>query len=141
MRWLIATGATAAALVAPVAAQASPATHWYWTPALCKSKAINSGLNINGSILKVYAIRCFGLQDCWVSDGIIRYDHFLTFALDGNGVVRSFKVNVTGKTSGNFSDMRVWKGTSWDNLEYALGQAGVRPVDSSTCARGNGQNF
>lgn len=139
MRSLVALAAITAALALTAASTAATETHWYWTPGLCKSKGTNAGLNLGGSSLRILSMRCYGLQQCWISNGVIRYDHFLAFALDGNGVVRSFKVAVTGKETGSFTDMRVWKGTSWDNLEYALGAAGVRPVDSSTCVRGDMQ--
>jgi hypothetical protein len=109
---------------------------WYWTPGLCKSKLINSGIDFSdGRYVRASAVRCFGRLNCLVKDGVVRYDHFDVAMLDRNGYVRTLNVEVTGKADGRFTQMRVWPAARWDNLQYALGAARVTPVDPSRCRR------
>jgi hypothetical protein len=63
----------------------------------------------------------------------VRYDHFSVALLDRNDVVRTLDLEVTGKNASTARNIRVWPTAKWDDVQYEMGAAHIRPVDPGLC--------
>lgn len=99
----------AVCLATATTASASSKEAWYWTPGACKAQLTNYRLQIGSGptarTLASQAAFCVGRHDrCWLHGGARRYKVFDVTMLAQDDVVRTFSLDVTGKSS--------WVGTA-----------------------------
>ena len=85
--------------VTATSGMASAKTTWYWTPGACKAELQQYGVSMgegrNYNVSKAY---CVGLHNrCWLERGVRRYTMFIAVVRSYDGVVRLFRLKVTGK--------------------------------------------
>ncbi|HEY3961459.1 MAG TPA: hypothetical protein VGL84_02960 [Gaiellaceae bacterium] len=99
-------------LVAATAARAATQNDWYWQPSFCKSELKSGGVQLGAGTsapaFKVAVAYCVGLHNrCWLHGGVRLYKVFKVLALSDDGIIRSFQMNATGKTSWSGSVARL----------------------------------
>ncbi|HST17791.1 MAG TPA: hypothetical protein VLK36_08995 [Gaiellaceae bacterium] len=128
----------------PVAAQASVATDWYWTPGLCKSQlkhyatVLGDGRTFYNA--NAYCVGTGGVSTCeWSSGHRYRlYKEFTVFVRAFDGTVRTFTLTPAAKDNYHGKNIRalghVESSAKFDSFVAPLAAAAARAQQQKGCA-------